>query len=183
MKTALLAVLLAAAGAAAAAAAATKMNLTFKGPEGWRRRDYSNAGGADPVVKFEKGADSITVRQYGAKGSFYRAPEQFMSGPAATTMGKTPDFLGRIKVAGGDVEVYKREFPISTLDPHSASSAPERMGSETFCVLPAASDGRFAVLSWSRESPIPDAHDRGEKAWLAFLKTVAPAVTPKTKNP
>jgi hypothetical protein len=167
MKTVLLAVLM----------------VTFKAPDGWRKSEYSNAGGADQVVKFEKAADSISVRQYGGKDSFYKSPDDFLSGPAATSMGKTPDLLGQIKVAGKPVDVYKRQFPIAYEDTHAATSGAPRFGSETYCVLPASPDGRFTVLSWSRESPIPDLQNRGEKAWLKFLKTVQPVAPPKPKKP
>lgn len=191
MKTLLLAVLLAAATAAKAAespmkkpapAAAVAALLRFQTPAGWRRGEYANSGGADPVIEFEKGADRIAVYVYGAPGSSYKTPEDFMTGPAATTMGRAPDRAGLALVAGRNVALYRRRFPLADGDPHVVSSAPPRFGSAIYCVLSAAADGRFAVLAYSRESPIPDTEERGEKAWESFLKSVKPS-GPKTAGP
>ena len=193
MKPVLLAVLLAAATAVKAAeppmkkhahapAPAVAALLRFQAPAGWRRGDYANSGGADPVVEFEKGADRIAVYVYGAPCSSYKTPEDFMTGPAATTMGRAPDRAGSALVAGRNVALYRRRYPLADGDPHAASSAPPRFGSAIYCVLPAAADGRFAVLTYSRESPIPDTEERGEKAWESFLKTVKPS-GPNTAGP
>ena len=46
------------------------------------------------------------------------------------------------------------------------------LGSELFAIFPAKGK-RFVVLSYVRESPVPD-EGSGEKAWAAFLKTVKP---------
>lgn len=181
MRPFLLAAALAAAAAVHAAetpmkkpspAAAVASLLRFRAPAGWRSGEYANSRGADPVVEFEKGADRIAVYVYGAPGSSYKTPEDFFGGPAATTMGRAPDTAGRVLVDGRGVALYRRRFPLADGDPHAVSSAPLRLGTAVFCVLPPAADGRFAVLTYSRESPIPDLEDRGEKVWNSFLKTV-----------
>lgn len=153
-------------------AAAVASLLRFQAPAGWRRGEYANSRGADPVVEFEKGADRIAVYVYGAPGSSYKTPADFLGSPAATTMGRAPDPAGSAVVAGRGVALYRRRFPLADGDPHAASSAPPRFGSAVFCVLPPAADGRFAVLTYARESPIPGLDDRGEKSWNSFLKTV-----------
>lgn len=156
--------------------------LTFTAPDGWHRVDYANASGNDPVLKFEKGADSIIVRLFGGKGSSYRTPERFFSGPAAGTMGKAPDAAGTADVGGKTTALYSHQYPLDGQDPHAVTARPERFATETFCVLPPFKDGRFAVLSYARESAVPDPDEKGEKAWRAFLKTVKPVTPPKKKR-
>jgi hypothetical protein len=160
-------------------AAAVASVVRFAPPAGWDRSDYANAGGADAVVSFESGLDRISVYLYGAKGSFYRSPADFMRGPAATTMGRAPVRTAVALVAGRRLSVYRRGYPLAEGDPHIPSSGRERMGTETYCVLPPAPDGRFVVLSWARDTPAPDPRSLGEKAWKAFLKTVARPPVPK----
>ena len=185
MRTSLLAVLVLAAAVAAAVETpmkkpeAVSTRLSFKGPAGWLKSEYANSAGADPVVEFEKGSDRVSIDLFGAAGSAYKTPEAFLLGPAATTMGKAPARAGEATVAGRAVAVWRRQFPIADSGPHMTSAAPPRMGTETFCVLPPSADGRFAVLSYARENPIPDPEGRGEKAWKAFLKTVKPVAAKK----
>jgi hypothetical protein len=154
-------------------AAAALLNWTP--PRGWKASEYANAGGADLVVAYENGVDRIAVKIFGAPTSFYRTPEEFMAGPGATTMGRPPVKAGAARAAGGAVTVYRREFPLAEGDPHAVSGPPPLMGRETFCVLPPFPDGRFVVLSYSRESAVPDIKAKGEKAWTAFLAGVRPA--------
>lgn len=144
----------------------------FAAPEGWRRSDYANAGGVDAVVAFEKGSDRLTLRLFGAPGSFYKTPEAFFAGPAATTMGKAPDRAGSAAVDGRKIAVYSRRYPLADGDPHMVGPATTRFGDETFCVLPPGADGRFLVAAYARESPIPDSKGSGEKAWKKLLNSL-----------
>lgn len=139
-------------------------------PKGWRVEEYTNGGGADPVVAYADGLDRITVRAFGAPGSGYKNAAAFLSGPAAGTMGRKPEKAGLVTVAGRKLTLYKHGLPINLGDPH-APAGPPMMGREIFCLLP-ASGGRFVVLAYARESPAPDLEGLGEKAWAAFLKTV-----------
>jgi hypothetical protein len=124
------------------------------------------------VITYEKGIDRIELKIFGAPKSFYQTPEDFMAGPGATTMGRAPVKFGVVKTAGGSVTVYRREFPLPGGDPHAFSAGPPRMGRETFCVLPPFRDGRFAVLSYARESPAPDITGGADKVWKDFLAGV-----------
>ncbi|MDD5302008.1 MAG: hypothetical protein PHS14_02780 [Elusimicrobia bacterium] len=144
--------------------------ISHQPPKGWQVEEYANGGGADPVVAFVDGLDRIAVRVFGAPGSGYKNPASFLSGPAASTMGRKPEKVGSVTAAGRQLALYRRGFPINLGDPHSPSG-PASLGREVFCILP-ASGGRFIVLSYARESPAPDMDQRGEKAWGAFLRTV-----------
>ncbi len=146
--------------------------LDWTAPPGWTASAYSNAGGADAVTAYEKGLDRIAVKIFGAPKSYYRTPEDFLAGPGATTMGRAPAKSGSARVAGRAVAVYRREYPLPEGDPHAFSQGPPLMAREFFCVLPPFRDGRFAVLSYARESPAPDIKGEGEKAWKAFLAGV-----------
>ncbi|MDE2490883.1 MAG: hypothetical protein KGM24_08545 [Elusimicrobia bacterium] len=178
MRLAWLAVLAAAVAAAPAPrktpspAEAVAALVGVAAPAGWTRSAYSNAGGADPVVAFERGADRLVVRVFGAPGSFYATPADFLKGPAATTLGRRPDRAGSARVSGRRVRVWRRSFPLDDEDPHTPYLRRRRMGGEYFCVLPPAPDGRFVVLSWQRSGPGFDPSHAGKRAWEAFLKTV-----------
>lgn len=153
--------------------------LKWAPPPGWTASAYTNAGGADPVVSYENGLDRIEIKIFGAPKSFYANPAAFMAGPGATTMGRAPVKSGVARAAGSAVTVYRRKFPLTEgTDPHAPSPGPARMGRETFCVLPPFPDGRFAVLSYARDSEAPDLKERGEKAWSAFLAGVRLARKP-----
>lgn len=140
--------------------------LSFKAPKGWAVDEYANAGGADPVVRFENKSDALQIRVFGAPGSDYPAPEDFLAGAAASE-------AGTATVAGRKLALHRRRFALEIRDPHRPSTGKSPMGSETFCVLP-LKKGRYAVLAYRRESPIPDLDRTGEKTWEAFLKTVRP---------
>lgn len=145
--------------------------VRFQPPAGWRREDYANSGGADPVTAFSSGLDRIVVRVFGSPGSAYKDPSSFLAGAAASTMGRPPEKAAEELVAGRRVVVYKRGFPVSLGDPHSPGAPQPPMGKEVFLILP-GTKGRFAVLSYARESPAPDLEGAGERAWAEFLKTV-----------
>ncbi|MEK7383540.1 MAG: hypothetical protein AAB262_09680 [Elusimicrobiota bacterium] len=149
-------------------------------PAGWRRTTYSNAGGADLVVAFERGADRLLVQVFGAKGSYYKNPADFFAGPAATTMGRAPERTGEATVAGRPLALYRLHFPLMEGGPHDSTRRELRMGVETFCVPPPFQDGRFIVLSLQRESHVPDPDRVGEKAWEAFLRGVRLVTAKKT---
>ncbi len=147
--------------------------LRFTPPKGWSVVEYSNAGGADPVLRFEDRADAVQIRVFGAPGSDYRTPKDFLAGPAATEMGAAPAAKGEVSVAGNKLTLYRRRYPIESPNPHGPAAPNPLMGTELFCVLPLKS-GRFAVFAYRRASPIPDLKQEGEKAWAAFLKTLKP---------
>lgn len=155
--------------------------VKFSPPKGWSPRDYSNAAGADPVASFENGEDRIVARAFGAPGSDYKTPADFLAGPAALTMGMAPTVAGKVVVAGQTLTLYKRGFPINLGDPHVASPPKPMMGVEKFCVLPLAK-GRFVAFSYARSSPIPDLEKTGEKAWESFLNSIKPAGGKKKKK-
>jgi hypothetical protein len=137
----------------------------FGAPAGWKSSDVSNTPGADTVLGFEDGLDRIAIHVYGTHGSAYKTPADFLKGPAASSMGKPAIRVGSTPVAGQKTELYRRDYPL-------AGSNPQLMGSQSFCVLPPAADGRFVVLTYSRESPAPDPAARGETAWRDFLKSI-----------
>lgn len=142
----------------------------YQAPKGWKPEAYANGGGADPVLAYVDGLDRIAVRAFGAPGSGYKNSASFLDGAAASTMGRKPETIGSVTASGRRLTLYRRGFPIGLGDPHSPSG-PARLGSEVFCLLPAP-EGRFIVLSYARESPVPDLERGGAKAWEAFLKTV-----------
>lgn len=171
--------LLLAAGAAAeepvsqTPAKAVAAAVRFTPPKGWTPDAYANAGGADPVARYEKGSDAIVIRLFGGAGSDYATPAEFLAGPAASEEGAASVPAGTTTVAGRKVELRRRRFPIEVADPHRAGPTSKLKGAEVFLVLP-LKGARFAVLAYRRETPIPDLHQAGEKAWAAFLKTVRP---------
>ncbi len=147
--------------------------VRFAPPKGWSVVEYANAGGADPVLRFENLSDAVQIRLFGAPGSDYPTEKDFLAGPAATERGAAASDAGTAVVAGKKLALRRRRFSIEVSDPHHPSSGKSLMGTEVFCVLP-LKDGRFAVLAYRRESPVPDLRQKGEKAWEAFLKTVRP---------
>ncbi len=144
---------------------AVKALVSFKAPKAWRVVSYANAGDADPVLRFESGSDAILIRAFGAPGSDYPAPADFVDGSAYGS--------GSTVVAGRKLDVRRKRFPIEAADPHRPSPGQAILGTEEFCVLP-LSGGRFAVLAYRRASPLPDPERKGAKAWAAFLKSVKP---------
>ncbi len=145
--------------------------VRFVPPTGWSREAYANGDGADPVLAFEDLLDRISLRRFGAPGSAFATSASFLRGPAATTMGSPPEVAGTVTVAGRELTLYRRGFPIHLGDPHVRSGGPVTLGRAVFCVLPTDGD-TFVVLSYERESPAPDLEGRPEKVWASFLKTV-----------
>lgn len=177
MQTLWLAVL--AAGALAAPPPAAKPSadavaavVTFRDPLQWKRSDYANSMGADPVVSFARGSERIAVYVYGAPGSAYKTPADFLKSPAATSMGRAPARAGSAAVGGRAVAQYRRSYPLGDYDPDKPEAGPPRLGEQLFCVLPPLADGRFAVLAHDQNRPAPGPASSGGPAWKAFLKTV-----------
>ncbi len=146
--------------------------VRFAAPKGWAASDYANSGGADPVVRYEKDSDAITLKAYGGEGSAFPTQEAFLAGPAATSQGAAPKEEGTVVVAGAKRTQYRRKFPVNVPDPHGPP-APLMLGSERFVIVPVGK--RFVVISSVHESAVPDMERSGEKAWAALLKTVKPA--------
>lgn len=128
-------------------------------PKGWKKTEYAN--GADPVLRYVGDSDEIVLKLYGGPGSVFAKPGDFPAGPST----------GKAKVAGREVDLMTRRFPLSPRDPHGPSSPAEPQGTETMLILE-LKGGRFAVLSRRRLSPAPDLKGTGDKAWEAFLKSV-----------
>lgn len=147
--------------------------VRFTAPKGWTPVEYANAEGADPVLRFERLNDAVQIRMFGAPGSDYPSPKDFLAGPAATEMGAAPVAEGTVTVAGKKLALHRRRFAIGVSNPHGPASPKPPLGVERFCVLP-LKEGRFAVLAYRRSTPAPDLEGKGEKAWAAFLKTVKP---------
>lgn len=151
--------------AAAPPAQAVSALLTFTPPKGWALESYANADGADPVLSYSKGADAVQIRAFGAPGSDYPAPKDFL--------GEDVPGEDSVTVAGRKLPLYRRRFPLEIRDPHRPSKGKIPQGTELFCILPLR-DKRYAVLSYRRESPAPGLDGSGQKAWEVFLRTVRP---------
>jgi hypothetical protein len=139
-------------------------------PKGWTPVAYANSGGADLVLRYEKGLDVLQIRVFGTPGSAYATPEAFLKAP-----GQRPVIDGTTTLAGKARPSYVRRFPLDRPASDSASARAPNLGVERFCVLP-LTGGRFAVISYLRSSPGPDPAGSGSKAWSRFLKTVGPNV-------
>ncbi|HBL19072.1 MAG TPA: hypothetical protein DD417_20510 [Elusimicrobia bacterium] len=170
-KTALLAAVIASALAGAGEAPVpqpvqeTLGAARFSGPAGWESEKSGTA--ADPGVRFSRGLDVIKVRLLGGKGSRYAGPDAFLKGFEATTMGKAPERVRQVKAGGRKVWVYRHGYPVDLGDPSAPPAGAPALASEEFCVIPLG--GKFFVLSFAHESPIPDPEAAGEKAWAALL--------------
>lgn len=147
--------------------------VRFTAPKGWSLVEYANADGADPVLRFEKGNDAVQIRVFGAPGSDYPTPKDFMAGPAATEQGAAPAAEGSVTVAGKKRTLYRRRYAVGVSNPHGPATPKPPMGYERFFVLP-LKDGRFAAIAHRRDVPAPEVGGDGDKAWTAFLKTVKP---------
>jgi len=91
----------------------------------------------------------------------------FLKGFEATTMGKAPERVRQVKAGGRKVWVYRHGYPVDLGDPSAPPAGAPALASEEFCVIPLG--GKFFVLSFAHESPIPDPEAAGEKAWAALL--------------
>ncbi|MBI5622810.1 MAG: hypothetical protein HY924_03425 [Elusimicrobia bacterium] len=139
-------------------------------PKGWEKEEVFTR--ADPYVSFTLGEDIIKVRLLGGPGSRYAKPEDFLKGFEAATMGRPPERVREVKVAGEKAWLHRHGYPIMLGDPHLFDPKPPRLAMEEFVVLPRGR--RFFVLSWAHESPIPDPDAVGEKAWEGFLASFTP---------
>ena len=92
----------------------------------------------------------------------------YLAGFEATTMGRAPEKLRIIKVAGVETWLYRHGYPIMLGDPHVSDPRAVRLAEEEFCLLP--SGPRFIVLCWARED-LPDPTGQAEEAWKAFLNS------------
>lgn len=161
--------------AASPSAEAVAALVKFKAPARWHRSDYANSMGSDPVVAFERGSERIAIYAYGAHGSAYATPEEFLKGPAASTMGRPPVREGTATIDGRKFPLYRRGYPLMDTDPRFPPTRAPRMGDEVFCILPPGADGRFVVLVHDQNIPATESSASTGAAWLAFLKTVRPA--------
>jgi len=131
---------------------------------GWRLQKDESA--ADPFLRLAEDPYVIRVRLLGGKGSRYATMDDFLSGFEATTMGRPPEKLRIIKVAGVETWLYRHGYPIMLGDPHVSDPTAVRLAEEEFCLLPTGT--RFIVLCWARED-LPDPMGRGEAIWRSFL--------------
>ncbi|MBI3298885.1 MAG: hypothetical protein HYZ75_12015 [Elusimicrobia bacterium] len=138
----------------------------YKAPAGWtvERR----AKGQDAALELTRAGVLISVRLFGGKGSEYSVPDAFLASPAASTMGRPPEGIGRTRISGKAYPMYKRGVPSLDGDPHAPGGSPA-LSEERFLLVPVK--GRFFVLSYRDENPLPDPSGKGEKAWQAFLRS------------
>ncbi|MFA6317122.1 MAG: hypothetical protein WC943_06860 [Elusimicrobiota bacterium] len=149
-------------------------------PQGWEKEEVLTR--SDPYVSFSSGVDTIKARVLGGPGSRYAKPDDFLKGFEATTMGRPPEQVRQVKVAGEEVALYRHGYPVMLGDPHVRDPEPPRLAFEEFVVLPQGS--RFFVLSWAHDSPIPDPYAAGDKEWERFLASFSPkaGALPKKKR-
>jgi hypothetical protein len=140
---------------------------------GWEKEEVRTP--SDPHVTFSLGVDTIKVRLLGGGGSRYASEEGFLKGFEATTMGRPPEVVRQVKVAGRETPVYRHGYPIMLGDPHILDPRPPRLATEEFVILPLGR--KFFVLSWAHESPVPDPDAAADKVWAEFLDsfTLKPA--------
>lgn len=150
----------------------------FTQPLGWEKEEVRTP--SDPYVTFSSGVDTIKVRLLGGGGSRYASEEGFLKGYEATTMGRPPDVVRQVKVAGREVPVYRHGYPIMLGDPHILDPHPPRLAAEEFILLPRGR--KFFVLSWAHESPAPDPDAVAEKAWEVFLSSFSPGPAPESRG-
>lgn len=148
--------------------------VRFASPPDWERSEFTSSDGMDTAVEFSQGDDRISILVFGAPGSAYKTPADFLAGPRAMSGEAAPVRAGVEKVAGKKTILYRRQFPLGdtrqTDDDDDAEEA--RMGTEIFCIVPPGADRRFVVLSYARENDEADPAGVGAKAWAAFLKTI-----------
>jgi hypothetical protein len=133
-------------------------------PQGWTIEKTESA--VNPTVRFSNGQDIIRAKLLGGTGSRFATQADYLAGFAATTMGRPPEKIRSIMVAGIETWIYRHGYPTQLGDPHVHDPRPPVLAEEEFCLLP-LKEG-FVVLSWAREGP-PDPDDSGAVAWRSFL--------------
>ena len=142
-------------------------SIGYSAPSGWELE--RNKPGREPELRFSKDLDAIKIRLRGGKGSRYASASDFVQGFEATTLGRPPEKLRKIRVAGRRVWLYRHGYPVMLGDPHMQDPRPPQLAQEEFCVIPWG--GKFWVLSWTLDSPVPDPEAAGERAWELFLSS------------
>lgn len=139
-------------------AAQVDLPARYKTPSGW---SIENSGsGADAGVRLTQGSAVMKIRLYGGVGSRFKTPRDFMESFAAGSYGQPPRPASIARVAGAERRFYERVYPLKRV----------KQVSERFCLVP-ASGGRFFVLSYAWESPVPDLSGEGAQAWAALLNS------------
>jgi hypothetical protein len=133
-------------------------------PRGWEieRTD----GAADPELRFSSGENIIRACLFGGAGSRFATQAAYLTGFAATTMGRPPERIRPARVAGIEIWIYRHGYPIQLGDPHVHDPRPPTLADEEFCLIPLKE--RFVVLSWACEGP-PNPDHSDNDAWQSFL--------------
>ncbi len=139
---------------------------SYAPPKGWK---LEKSSAADPSVVIKNLRHVIRIRLFGGKNSRYGEPSDFLDGFQARTMGRPPRKGRVVKVSGIRTRIFNRRYPINLGDPHEAGTGDPDMADEEFCFVPVG--GRFFVLSYALESPMPDLDDLEGAAWKSFLKS------------
>jgi hypothetical protein len=137
----------------------------YAAPADWEAERKDAA--VDPSARYSRGLDVIKIRLLGGKGSRYSGPADYLKGFEATTMGKAPEKVRQVKAGASKVWLYRHGYPVDLGDPSAPPAGAPALASEEFCIVPHG--GRFFILSFAHESPIPDPEAAGEKAWALFL--------------
>lgn len=161
---------------ALAPAALVRAAVSFSAPAGWREDAHAN--GPDPVLELRKDLDRISLSLFGARGSAYATPAEYLRGPGAGTLGKPPQAVAELAVGGRKRVLYEHGVTMMMGDPHAPPGGGPPLATERFVLLPLP-DGRFLVAAHRFESPVPSVERAGEKAFSALLKTLKPAAKPK----
>ncbi len=132
---------------------------------GWKLEETGST--ADASWRFTKNLDTIELKLLGGQGSRYTSPSDYLSGMEATTMGKAPEKLRQVQVAGLKVWLFRHGYPINLGDPHVADPHPPQLAQIEFCIIPYKKN--FFLLSWTHASSLPDLDTVGKKAWEFFL--------------
>lgn len=143
------------------------MRAEYQAPRDWTVQRSSRAG--DSIVTLTSGAHLLRVRLLGGKDSKYLAPKNFLESFEAGTYGNGPAKKGTVVVAGARRPLYVRSYAIRLGDPHVPTLKPV-LAEERFVIVP-AQDGKYFVLSYAWEDPIPELGDEGEQAWTALLSS------------
>jgi hypothetical protein len=135
-----------------------------KAPSEWLIEQADDA--VNPSLRFSDGQNIIRVGLMGGPGSRYATAAEYLTGFAATTMGRPPEQLRIIKVAGIETCLYRHGYPVQLGDPHVLDTRAPMLAEAEFCLLPMKA--KFVVLSWAREGP-PNPTELGDETWKSFL--------------